>query len=58
MLFDIVPYNRKNPSFFAEDLIALIGHLSQREIEPLIAAQMPLEEAEKPSESQKIFLCF
>jgi len=49
-LFDVVPFNRKNPSFFGEDLDALMGHLSRSEIDPLIAIQMPLSEARQAQE--------
>jgi hypothetical protein len=50
VLFDVASFNRKNPSFFREDLDALMGHLSRGEINPLIAAQMPMSEASQAQE--------
>lgn len=50
ILFDVVPFNRKNLSFFGEDLDALLGHLSRGEIDPIIATQMPLSEAKQAQE--------
>ena len=50
VLFDVVPFNRKNPSFFGEDLNALIGHLSIGDIDPLIESEMPLGNARQAQE--------
>lgn len=53
VLFDVVPFNRKNPSFFGEDLDVLMSHLSEGDIDPLIATEMPLTDAR---EAQEILL--
>ena len=51
----VVPYSiqtlqRMRPAWFREDLSALFGMLERREIEPLIAARMPLSQARRAQE--------
>jgi NADPH2:quinone reductase len=49
-MFDVVELNKKNPSWFAEDLKVLMGYLTEGQIKPIIAERMPLSEARKAQE--------
>jgi NADPH:quinone reductase-like Zn-dependent oxidoreductase len=49
-LFDIVALNNKNPTWYAEDLKALMGYLAEGKIAPVIARRMPLVEARQAQE--------
>jgi NADPH:quinone reductase len=51
----VIPYSiqtlkRLRPAMFREDLLALLGLLQQRKIEPLIARRLPLAEARQAHE--------
>ena len=45
LLFNVVDFNKAHPGALAQDVEALIGHLRAERITPLIAAELPLEEA-------------
>jgi NADPH2:quinone reductase len=50
LLFNVAPYNQKNPSYFAEDLPVLLSYLAEGRLKPLIAAEFPLAEARRAQE--------
>lgn len=50
MLFDVVPYNDKNPSFLGEDLPMVLSYLANGKIKPVIDRQLPLTEARQAQE--------
>ncbi len=45
LLFNVVDSNKAHPGALAQDLEALISHLRAERITPLIAAELPLEQA-------------
>ncbi len=47
MLFDIVPYAGKHPEHFTEDMAVLTGLLARGEIDPVVAAELPLDQARR-----------
>jgi len=49
-LFGLVPFNNKNPTWYAEDLKVLMGYLAEDKIKPVIAKRMPLVEAQQAQE--------
>jgi NADPH:quinone reductase-like Zn-dependent oxidoreductase len=49
-LFDLVAFNKKNPTWYAEDMKVLIGNLAEGEIKPVIAKRMPLVDARQAQE--------
>lgn len=49
-LFDITPYYRQHPGAYAEDLLALLDHLSAGRIDPVLDATYPLDEARQALE--------
>ncbi|MFQ5796232.1 MAG: medium chain dehydrogenase/reductase family protein [Candidatus Bipolaricaulia bacterium] len=48
--FDVVSFNKKNPTYYAEDLKVLMDYLAEGKIKPVIADRMPLVEARKAQE--------
>jgi NADPH:quinone reductase-like Zn-dependent oxidoreductase len=50
MLFDLVQFNKKNPTWYAEDLKVLMSYLAEGKIKPVIAKRMPLVEAQQAQE--------
>jgi NADPH:quinone reductase-like Zn-dependent oxidoreductase len=50
MLFDVVPYNNKNPSYLGEDLTILLSYLAEGKLKPIIDRQLPLREARRAQE--------
>ena len=50
ILFDVVSFNKKNPSIFSGDLKVLMDYLAEGEIKPVIAKRMPLTEARQAQE--------
>jgi NADPH2:quinone reductase len=49
-LFDVVQLNKKNPTWYTEDLKVLMGYLAEGKIKPVIARRMPLVEAREAQE--------
>ena len=50
LLFNVAPYNKKNPSYLGEDLPVLLSYLAEGRLKPLIAAEFPLAEARRAQE--------
>lgn len=48
--YSIQTFKRLRPTWFREDLTALLGLLSQRQIKPLVAHRLPLSEARQAQE--------
>lgn len=50
ILFDIVPFNNKNPDYYASDLRLMLDWLAEGTINPVIAKRLPLIQARQAQE--------